>query len=108
MRATPFGAAGAAGGGVVVVVERAIWVWMPAASEQKMEPIWTAEAVVEIWVPGRVSSKEVPRRMVPAASWKAWQMMDWVGRETPLAPLMEISNPGETAGMGVSACGDFF
>lgn len=41
-----------------------------------MEPIWTAVAVVEILVPGRVSSKVPPRRVVPAASVKAWQMMD--------------------------------
>lgn len=73
-----------------------------------MEPIWTAEAVVEILVPGRVSSKEVPRGMVPAASWKAWQMMDWGGMETPLAPLTESSKPGETAGVEVSDAQSFF
>lgn len=50
-------------------------------------------------MPGRVSSKDFPRRMVPAASLKAWQTMDWDGIETPLAPFTETSNPGETAVM---------
>lgn len=52
-------------------------------------------------VPGRVSSKGVPRGVVPAPSRKAWQVMEEVGMETPEAPLTERVKPGWEAGGGL-------
>lgn len=60
-----------------------------------MEPIWAAVSVVEIETPKMVSSNDFPRRMVPAASVKAWQTTGDEGMGIPEAPFTERAKPAE-------------